>query len=137
MARETEQKAVVDAIIDEQLDAKALAEEAYKNGVEASDRIIAMARVIVRAVVRGQLTPAKARARLREALAHLLLLEYAQLVNRMATQTDEHLREQAREIRKYGKALSTIAMIRNVEMKARANERAGAVDKKGHLDGGE
>lgn len=134
--RTPDQKGVVDAIIDEQIDVKALAQEAYDAGVTESSRVMAMARK-VHAMVTGpqRLDPQRAKDLLREGLVAITLIEYAKLAGKVQALSDQHTASQKAEFKKYGKPLATVGMVRNVEIKARENEKAGVVNKQGVLDG--
>jgi len=120
-----EQKGVVDAIIDEQIDAKALAAEAHEAGIALSDRLVSMARKVHARVMAGVIIAAQGKALMREGYISLVLLEYARLAIEVQDKTDEHLKAQAEEIAKYGKPLNTIPAIRNPDIQAREAEKAG------------
>lgn len=128
-------KRVVDAVVDEQLDAATLAAEAYKAGAEVGPRLVEAARRVLAARKAGKLTAPKAKQLLREAYVLLTLDKYADLTKDIVALTDRALGEQRAAAKEYGKPLSTIPVIRNADIKARDNERRGITNAAGKVDG--
>ena len=129
----------VEAIIDAELDAAQLAQEAFKAGASPAERIGVMARRVLNLVGRGPSSEAIL-TKLREGFEALALLEYAALVSRIAEHTEVALTKEHKAIEQLnslGGSVAELPMVRNIDMKNRAMERAGALNQKGKVDGGE
>lgn len=128
-------KKVLDAIVDEQLDAAALAEEAYKAGEDVGPRLVEAARRVLTARRQGKVTAQRAKELLRQTFVVLVLDKYTDLAGKVQDLEDKAMAEQAAAVKEYGKPLSTLPVIRNADIKARDNERRGIVNAQGVVDG--
>ncbi len=125
MARTPEEKAVVDSIIDEGIDAQDLIDAAVKRAPDITKRMMIVAKNVTTMRAKGKLTADRAKALLREAYVLLMKTAHAEQLPSIVKHADAHAEKQIAAVKKFGKPLKQVQAIRDLDAKERANERAG------------
>lgn len=117
-------KDLVNAIIDGEEDAKALASRAGEIGKTLAERLTAAAKALASAILDGRLTEEKARKMWRLFYVQLVLvgfIQVAQEVRDVATSAHGAVKAAGEGVDK-----TKVGAIRSADKKARANERHGS-----------
>lgn len=137
MPHNPEHKALVDSIIDQEIDTanfvKEVVERYPKSGTAALMK--AAMRRIVAMRLSNKITVERAKELMREAFRGFALFEYVNKVERIRDLVDKHVEEQHKQIAAHGKSLRSVGAIRNADIKNRELERQGLLNKDGKLDG--
>lgn len=134
--RQPGEKELVDAIIDGQLDAKALIEKVA--AATAAKRIAKAQVLVVRKVLRlrkeGRITVEQGKKLMLDSYRALLLAEFAQHAGAIQDTVDKsHARKMA-AVKKLGGKVRGVGPIRDADRLARELERRGVVGEDGELD---
>lgn len=128
MARPPSEKKLIDAIIDGELAAKELIEEAKRDGAKYGEILTRVSRAITQARVSGQISAAQAKALFKETYITLTMRGFVEVAQQVA----DHSGEVARAIRiaaqGLGADLVKASPIRKADFVARELEKAGAGD---------
>lgn len=128
--RTPSEKKLIDAIIDGELAAKELIEEAKRDGAKYGALLTQISRAITKARVQGTISAERARAMFKEAYVSLTLAGFSEVAQQVA----DHSGEVAMAIRvaasELGPDLVKASPIREADVIARALEKAGAGDGK-------
>jgi hypothetical protein len=117
VARKADEKAVVNAIVDEEIDLRDLVDRIKDEGSVAADQIMAMAKKLI-----GQpgILP---KHLLREAWNAVFIARYVRIVNKLQEHTEQHLKEQIAVIKKFGRPITEIAAVVDEDVKERLMEK--------------
>jgi hypothetical protein len=126
MPHDPDHKPIVDAIIDHELDAAALAEEAYQSGKTAMERVTKMLETIASMVDRGTLSLDHARRLWTEGFTILVLNEHVKIVERLKLKVDGSSQRMIDESKKLGARIRKVGAIRNIDIKFRETEKKNA-----------
>lgn len=126
-------KNLVNAIIDAELDAAAFAKQAYESAATPAKRLQNMARNFVALAKVKKMTVGQARKLWVDAYRQLIMLALSKQMHDIQETMDKHLDAQVAASKELGSAVKSVPAIRNVHIKERAMERAGALDKSGVL----
>lgn len=118
MARKADEKAVVNAIVDEEIDLQALVEKIKGEGEVATDQIMAATKRLIGA---PGILP---KHLLRELWNAVFIARYVRIVHQLQRHTEQHLKEQIAAIRKFGRPITEIEAVVNEDVKQRIAEKA-------------
>lgn len=124
MAIQPEHKGIVNAIIDSELSALAIAQDAVKGASSAAERVTAVLQKLLLLRDARKVDAKQAKELAREAFQHLALIEYVNNVHDVQKLVDSSINNERVEIKKTGKPLSEIKMITNLDLKTRIMEKA-------------
>ena len=135
MARKPAEKELVDAIIDGQLDAKALIEEvaAPTAAKRAAKKLGIVLRKLSKLVVAKRITADQAKQLARDAYKAIALAEFAQHAHKVKDMVDRNHERQMNAIRKLGGKVHQVGPIRRADFMQRELEKRGALDDQGNL----
>lgn len=125
MARTASEKKLIDAIIDGELAAKELIEEAKRDGKKYGEVLTRVSRVITKARAEGSITREQARNIFKESYISLTLAGFAEVAQQVADHSSEvagAIRVAAKEL---GEGLVKASPIRKADFLARELEKAG------------
>lgn len=125
--QDAKRKALVDAIIDGELDAKGVADEAQALGLQTSAILKRVARHLVERRVSRSLSAPQARKLFSEAFVLVTLASYAQVAQKVRDVADKSAKEIADAAEALGEDVVNVPAIRGADFKRRAMERAGAL----------
>lgn len=134
MAEKGAQKAVTDAIIDSDLAAAKLVQEAAEGAPSISAALTRLSRQVVQLRAQGKLTADQAREVLRRAFEGNMLVQSARLAGKVKAHVEERHDAEQRAVAGFEGSLTQVPAIRKTDVKARELELAGAVDAQGRLD---
>lgn len=120
MARPSNHKAVVDTLVDEELDLRNLVEKVNGKSQAVADHIMAM----VARLFGPQSHRHVSKQLLRQAWDTVFLEAFVQFVHEGQRHVDQNLRQQIAAIRKLGGPVTEIAAVTNEDVKARETEKA-------------
>lgn len=135
MPHAPEHKEIVDAVIDGELEAKALVDDAMKNAKTIAGRLREVARRLVKLRRAGMISPAQSADLWERAFISLHLVEFARMAQRVRDVADESSTRIRKASEKLGAEITKVGAIRNADIKARALEKAGATNEGGAIDG--
>jgi hypothetical protein len=120
MSKASTGEAVLDAIIDQELEAAELIEATINRLDVTKKRLRSLARRIYKLRTEGKMGKREARNAFVEGFVFLALAEYAHDVPKLKAMTDKHLVRQYEAIRGMGdRRLGTLRQVRDIDIKAR------------------
>lgn len=128
--RDPKHKAVVTAIIDAEVEVRALVLEVAAQSSKTADRLKALARQIVHRRALGQITADRAMQLFEAGMEALLLLAFVPFVKGIKEMGDAQHARETRVVAALGAPLNTIAAIDNIDLKQHATEKAMAEEGK-------
>lgn len=134
MAHKPEHKALVDSLIDEQIDAKRLVAQAEKGSPNITRKMMSVARQLVELGKKGKIQPKQARALWWESWKLLTLADHVQNLGDIQQSVDSHLDAQLKQAQSLNRPLREVGAIRNADIKARENEKAGVLNAAGVIE---
>lgn len=120
MSRKSDEKAVVDALVDEELDLRDLVERVKEVGSDAGDQIMAAVDKLIGKEVHGSIS----KQLLRQAFELIFVAHFIRLVHRAQKIADSNLAQQVAAIRKFGRPITEIAAVSDEDVKQRIMEKA-------------
>lgn len=135
MPRNPDEQELVDAIIDGQLEAKALIEEvsAPTAAKRAAKKLGIVLRKLSKLVVAKRITAEQAKQLAREAYKAIALAEFAQHANKLKDMVDRNHERQMKAVRNLKGKVHQVAPIRRADFMKRELEKRGALDEQGNL----
>lgn len=122
--RNPEHKGLIDSIIDQEIEAAELVNKISGRAAGLVPRLSAVARALVKLRINGKITEEQARAKWGQEYTDQLLADYAEIAPQAVALVDKHLPNQVKEIEKLDRPLGEVGAIRNIDIKARAVEKA-------------
>jgi hypothetical protein len=126
-------QALLNSIIDAELEASRLAKEAYDSAKEPAARLKVMARNLVKLAKVKKMSAPQAKNLWTKAFLQLTLIQFAKQAPDIQTAMYPLVTQQIDAAKRLKGAVKKIPAIRNVHIKQRAMEKAGALDKSGDL----
>lgn len=116
--RKSEQKEVVNAIVDAELELRELVERIKGEGEAATVQVMAMVRRLLR------LPGVLPKQMLRQVWRLAFLARYTRIAEQLRKQADRNLEREVKAIRKFGRPLTEIEAIVDEDVKERISEKA-------------
>lgn len=124
MPHAPDHKAVVDSIIDHDLDVRRLVDQVVKGGADtAAKQLIAVARKVFDLRLSGKLGAEAAKKLLRDARKAVLLAQFSKHAGEIQQVVDRNMDAQISAVRKLGRPLRELAPVRKADVLARELEK--------------
>lgn len=132
-ARSAAHARFANTLIDRQLEEAKLVDQVVARGEPLANRLRNAVRALVQRAANGRIDKATAKAAFDRAFIALALLELAQSVDDVRGLVDEYLAKEWAAINALGEPVANVAFITSDEVRARAQEKAGALAPDGTL----
>lgn len=122
--RPAAEKKLIDAVIDGEVAAQELIEEAKRDGKKYGDLLTKVSRAIVEARLSGRLSTAEARTRFKETYVFLSLAGFAEVAQQVADHSSQVAADIRFAAREMGGELAKSSPVRKADFMARKLEKA-------------